>query len=155
MSCSWCLTTLAQHHVFNPHSFEENPPTVCWVKNVKSKRGPDDVLAADYPTYCTSILQAAMLSFDWTTDPRLTPVGMLRVWPALTSRLPHAAPRLGSCNYVEAKRERASFQTHTHTHPYVWYADTQRLTLKDRDKSINRDTHSCIIQTFRGMNKPT
>lgn len=115
MSCSWCLTTLAQHHVFNPHSFEENPPTVCWVKNVKSKRGPDDVLAADYPTYCTSILQAAMLSFDWTTDPRLTPVGMLRVWPALTSRLPHAAPRLGSCNYVEAKRERASFQTHTHT----------------------------------------
>lgn len=98
------FATLTQLQVFNPSSFEKDPPTVCWVKNVKSKRGPDDVLAADYPTYCTSILRAALLSFDWTADPRLTPVGMLRVWLALTSRLPHAAPRPGSCNYGEAER---------------------------------------------------
>lgn len=104
---------LTQLQVFNPSSSEKTPSTVCWVKNVKSKRGPDDVLAADYPTYCTSILQAALLSFDWTADPRLTPVGMLRVWPALTSRLPHAAPKPGSCNYGEA--ERGSLFPNTHT----------------------------------------
>ncbi|KAI4818743.1 hypothetical protein KUCAC02_004045, partial [Chaenocephalus aceratus] len=79
------LVSDSQHNVYNPSSFEKNPPTVCRGKNVKSKRGPDDVLAADHPTYCTSILRAALLSFDWTADPRLTPLGMLRVWPALTS----------------------------------------------------------------------
>lgn len=124
------FATLTQHQVFNPSSFEKNPPTVCWVKNVKSKRGPDDVLAADYPTCCTSILRAALLSFDWTADPRLTPVGMLRVWPALTSRLPHAAPRPGSCNYEEAERGSLFPNTHIRRH-------THTCTCTDTKTDIN------------------
>lgn len=127
---AWCIR-LCFYKVFNSSLFDKNNkkktrPTVCHVKNVKSKRGPDDVLAADYPTYCTSILRAALQSFDWTGDPRLTPVGMLRVWPVLTSRLPHAGPRPGSCNYVEGESFFANTYVDRHT-PWHTHIQTQEL----------------------------
>jgi len=83
---------------------------------------------------CSSALWAARLSVDWTADPRLNPVGMLRVWPASTSRLPHAAPRPGSCNYGEA------FFPTTHTHKWMSY-DIKNRSRRQKHTCIRTNTH--------------